>query len=150
MYFKKKTERSNDHISYSYERGTRYQQSLIPGRYFSLLRRSVYFFFTCLWSAAQKFAQRPQRFSPTVTKKDTASSVQSLLPRSPPSAASSTRNSHCPICDGMALPPAAGGNEIISTITLREEEYAQMILLERWNSCLWFSVIRDAVFLGRT
>ena len=86
---------------------TRYQVPTKSGRSFSTCRRSVYLFFRCLWSGARKSPQKLHRFSPTVTKKNTASSVQNPLP-SPPSnvgAASSTRNSSCPICDGMELPP---------------------------------------------
>ena len=56
-------------------------------------------------------------------------------------AASGTRNSNCPICDGMELPPAAGGDEVVSTHTIPEEE-AQIILpgLLELFFCL-FSVI---------
>ena len=98
--------------------GTRYQVSTKSGRIFFLFRRSVYLFFTCLCSGARKSPQKSQRFSRTVTKKNTASSVQSPLPSPPPGAASSTRNSSCPICDGMGLPPAAGGDEVVSTHTI--------------------------------
>ena len=56
-------------------------------------------------------------------------------------AASGTRNSNCPICDGMELPPAAGGDEVVSTHAIPGKEHAQRILLDRWNSFFWFSVI---------
>ena len=55
--------------------------------------------------------------------------------------ASSTQNSNCPICDGMELPPAAGGDEVVSTHAIPGKEHAQRILLDRWNSFFWFSVI---------
>ena len=72
-----------------------------------------------------------------------ASSVQSPLQGPLPlsvGAASSTCHSNCPICDGMELPPAREGDEVVSTHTI-PDEHAQRILLDRWNSFFWFSVI---------
>ena len=62
------------------------------------------------------------------------------LIKPPPGSASGTRNSSCPICDGMDLPPAAGGDEVVQTHTI-SEEYAQRTLLDRWNSFFRFVVI---------
>ena len=59
----------------------------------------------------------------------------------PLSVGARTRNSKCPTCDGRELTPAAGGDEVVSTHTIPEEE-AQIILpgLLELFFCL-FSVI---------
>ena len=67
---------SNDHIWYSYEPGTRYVPTKY-GRCVFLFHRSVcYLYFTCLRSGARTSPQKSQRFSRTVTKKNTASEDQ--------------------------------------------------------------------------
>ena len=99
---------------------TRYPVPTKSGRSFSLFRIFDYLFFICLYSGARKTQQKMQRFSRSVTKKNTASSVQSPLP-SLPGEASSTRNSSCPICDGMELPPAVGGDQVAWTHTIPKE-----------------------------
>ena len=45
----------------------------------------------------------------------------------PLSVGTRTRNSNYPICDGMEVPPAAGGDEVVSTHTIPEEEHARII-----------------------
>ena len=128
MYLRNDPKSSNDHISYSHEPGTRYQQSLVD------LFPRVVDLLTCFSHAFGLEHENPhkmlQRFSRTLTKKNTASSVQSPIPSPLPlsvGAASSTRNSNCPIFDGMELPPAAGGDEVVSTHTIPEEEHARII-----------------------
>ena len=109
---------------------TRYQVPTKSGRSFFLLRRSVpVFYMPLVWST--KIPTKITENSRTIAKKSTASPVQSPLPSPLPlsvGAASSTRNSNCPICDGMELPPAAGGDEVVSTYTI-PEEHAQSCLL---------------------
>ena len=67
------------------------------------------------------------RFSRTATKECGFFGVKPLTKPPPLSVGARTRNSNCPICDGMELPPAAGGDEVVSTHTI-QEEHAQLIL----------------------
>ena len=87
------------------------------------------------------------RFSRTATKECGFFGVKPLTKPPPLSVGARTRNSNCPICDGMELPPAAGGDEVVSTHTMPEEEHAQRILLDRWNSFFGFLSYDMACFL---
>ena len=119
--------RSNDHMSYSYEPGTRYQVSTK-----SATSRS-FFCFVCLFTCfLHTFGlahenRHKNRFSRTATKECGFFGVKPLTKPPPLSVGARTRNSNCPICDGMELPPAAGGDEVVSTHTI-QEEHAQLIL----------------------
>ena len=119
---------------------TRYQVPTKSGRSFPLRRRSVYLLFPFRWSGARESPQKLQRFLRTVTKKEYGLFGAKPLIKPPPGSASGTRNSSCPICDGMDLPPAAGGDGVVQTHTI-SEEYAQRILLDRWNSFFRFVVV---------
>ena len=83
------SKRSIDHISYSYEPGTMYQQN----RLFYCFA-DLFIVFYMLLVCSSKSPHKLEIFSRTVTKKSTASSAQSPLPPLPPGGTSRPNKQH--------------------------------------------------------
>ena len=75
-----------------------------------------------VWSTKIATKNTIQSFSRRVTEEYDLFGAKPLTKPSPPiGVGARTRNSKCPICDGMELPPAAGGDEVVSTHTVMRE-----------------------------